>query len=402
MSKILPTLNESEISNPELAKIVRTLHHLTEGGYDQYDKNNDAIVRLLKKMMILARQEKEWYMYFDALYYMLYQCNRNGDDRMTVEYAEIYYRDSALYMDKELPNYPDKDMGYLNIYIYDMIYSTYVSYYQIDDAKMDFFMKQFEQNCLKYGKTYLYYENAMDLGIFYHDKEFVENARKNFEKYEYDLKSCYVCAHKQYFGYYLLKDQQDEAEALMLKFINRNIPKKHLWCYEYCQSAETGALYASVLDYCLDLGKTESFQYFYKKYWLKQPRESWRADKDLWQRCLTMYLCAISGNFDELDVDIREAEESFKDYKNQSTIDNIKLALMWHCYFILLDKSGVHEIEIELPVFFAADGSKKAETLAVSRYLEEFADDYGMKFAGARKKFDYACIKNTYLTCAGL
>lgn len=67
-------------------------------------------------------------------------------------YAEIYYKDSALYMDRELPNYPDTDMPLLNIYT--LVFEAYYEYYQIDDAKMEVFMKQYGEAAQKYGRKF--------------------------------------------------------------------------------------------------------------------------------------------------------------------------------------------------------------------------------------------------------
>ena len=75
--------------------------------------------------------------------------------------------------------------------------------------------------------------------------------------------------------------------------------------------------------------------------------------------------------------------------------------LYWHCYFELLDKSGVHEAVCEMPEL-SGDENGKISCAALSRYFEEKADDLGMKFERARAKFDYTFLKRSCRECAGL
>ncbi len=76
----------------------------------------------------------------------------------------------------------------------------------------------------------------------------------------------------------------------------------------------------------------------------------------------------------------------------------MKCAIDWWCYFILLHKSGVHEVEIRLPGL-DTDEEGKASALAVSAYMEKKADEYGRKFAQARTGFDYEFLKDSYRKC---
>lgn len=75
--------------------------------------------------------------------------------------------------------------------------------------------------------------------------------------------------------------------------------------------------------------------------------------------------------------------------------------LYWHCYFELLDKSGVHEVACEMPELSGGEDGK-ISCAALSRYFEEKADDFGTKFGQARAKFDYAFLKKSCRECAGL
>ena len=398
------------IKNRELADAVRRAQALTDGGYELYDRNAVAIMKLLQKILRLAKKEKEWYLYFYALYEIMYESGRCGDLLAVVKYAEVYYKDCALYMDKELPNYPNTQMAYMNAWIYGKIFDAYGEYYQIDDIKMDAFMKQYEETVIKYGKVYNYYTAEMELAALYRDKELAEHGRRGFERYEAELKSCYVCGHIQYFSYYLLMDKKQKAEELMLDFLHRNIPKNALWCYDYCEDAEAVNLYRSMLSACLLLGKAEYFRYFFQKYWMTMPRKVPRRQE--W--AIIACLCAIAGNFEDLEADLRSVEKNLEEQESMSTVRNMENFLCWWCYFTLLDRSGVNEVEINIPELISDEKKENGENsqggealakiscLAIAKYFEKLADDYGMKFAKARSKFDYQSVKETYRECAGL
>lgn len=394
-------IKTAEIHNSELAGAIRRAKNLTSGSYADYERNEKTLAPLLSRILKLSRQENEWYIYFYAIYNRLYLARRVDDDRAVIKYAEIYYRDSALYMDRELPNYPNTSMAVLNVWIYGYIHSSYMNCREIDDARMDTFMKRYEEAVLKYGQPFRYYKHEMELALLYRDKEMAEHGRKNFEKTEKEMESCYICGHTQYLGYYILMDRMEKAEELMLDYINRNIPKKHLWCYKYCQNAETQSLYADMLSYSLNLGKPEVFRYFYEKYWLAQPRECQRGTKERWYYNLSIYACAIDGNFDALEEDCAEAQEDIDEMATYTTVSQITTGLQWHCYFALLDRSGVREVNIRLPESEGAEEGK-CSALAVSRYMERVADENGKKFSQARAKYDYPLDKAVYRECAGL
>lgn len=390
------------IENKELADAVRSAQELTNGGYELYDRNEATLMKLLQKILRLSKKEKEWYLYFFAIQEILYEAMRCDNYPAVIKYAEVYYKDCDLYMDKELPNYPDTQMAYLNTWIYDQIFDAYFRYYQINDAKMDVFMKRFEEAALKYGKTYTYYECEMRLGILYRDADMLEHGKKYFKKYEHELKSCYVCACKPLFGYYLINGQIKPAEEFMETIIQKRIPKQHQWCYKYCENAEAESLCVELLVDSLTLCRPEEFRYFYEKHWLKLPKKTRRHYlNDGEVRTTSVFLGAITGDFEHLEEDLHRAELDVREGVKYTTIGCVEDSLQWWCYFALLDRSGVHEITIDLPGLPQKDNGK-TDSLAVSDYFEKRADDYGMKFAKARAKYDYRLVKNTYWECAGL
>lgn len=393
MSVIFSGFNEDLLKSTELKKLVRKVKVLTDDGYELLNKNYELFMGPYMKILRLSKQEKEWHLYFYAILSIISLNARHDKYDEVVKYAEMYYKECALYMDRELPNYPNTNMSYLNTWIFDKIFEAYYHYYQIDDAKMDDFMKKYEESALKYGKTYLYYEAEIELCILYRDAKRSESAARNFRRYEKDMFSCYVCGHRPYISYLLLTDQNCQAEEFMNDLVHKNIPKQHLWCYEYCQDAVPDAMYENILSTCVKCGKEESFRYFFDKYWEKLSFETQRKSDGYAFRRL---LCALSGNFGEYEDDIQRAEKDVKEEKHETTVGNTDISLDWWCYFILLDRSGIHEVEISLS---GLESAGKVPTLTIAAYMEKRADEFGALFAKARTGFDYDGLKNTYRSC---
>lgn len=385
----------SQIQPDEIRKLVGRTQDLTRGSYDLYDQNYKVLASLLKKLLGLTKQEKEWYLYFYTLYDLLYLNMRDNNYAEIVKYAELYYKDSALYMDRELPNYPNTNMAYVNVWTYNMIFHAYYQYYQIDDAKMEEFMKRYEEAALKYGKTYNYYNDEISLAILYMDADRMERAARKFLLYEKEIQSCYICGHLPYLFHFLMVGQERRAEELMLDYIHKNIPKKHVWCYQYCQRAEPDSLYQDMTALCARSGNVEAFRHFYEKYWMELPREI-RLDEDggSFQRLLAAY----GGCFDQLDKDIGQAAEDISEERKDTTVNNMNAFLEWWCYFVLLDLSGVQMVSAQFPGL-EADAEGKVSTRAVSDYMLAKADAYGEQFARARAQFDYEFAKDSYRRC---
>lgn len=391
---MFPFVNTKILTCEELVDFIMQVRLFTSGGYDMYDQNEDTIIRLLDKILLLSKKEKEWYVYFDALYNMLYILTRGGNHKKILKYAEIYYKDSAEYMDKELPNYRDTDMAETNTYCCSNIFNAYIGYHQIDDKKMEDFMKMYKETVHKYGGEVHYYKDEMSLSALYRDKERFRQAKNNFEKYE--VENCYVCMHLPYFSYYFLNHDMESAEEFLDTILKRKIPKKHQWCYERCQNTRIQTLYHHVLEDCISVGNAEYFHYIYEKYWKKTAKRQ-NPENGRSSIGTSAFCCAIAGDFSEMEWDLQRAEEEIQSLSKYSTENACHRCLRWWGYFKLLEKSGVEKIELALP-----QREKKILTAEAAAYFEEKADEYGKLFENARKRFDYSLIKNTYRECAGL
>ena len=383
-----------QLKNDNLARLVRSVQSMTRGSYQMYNQNYESLSSMLKKILQLSKQEKEWYLYFETIDDLLNLNSRVHNYAEIVKYAEIYYKDYDAHMEAELPNYPNTLLGALNTWIYEKIFEAYYEYYQIDDAKMEIFLKRYEQVALQFGKEYTYYSGLIKLGMLYRDMERTQEAARKFLVYADDMARtyCYVCGHFPYLGQLLLTRQDQKAEELMLKMLHKNIPQKYQWCYRQCEMVQLDAMYVCMLCMSVRSGRIDAFHYFYKKYWSKLERKNQCApDNGSFQRLMGVY----GGYFDRIEEDLQQALDNIKDENKHTTIRNMYEFLQWWCYFCLVDKGGIHKISIALPEL-ELDENGQVSTLEFSDYLQKKADIYGRKFAQVRAKFDYDHVKADY------
>ena len=383
-----------QLKNDNLARLVRSVQNMTRGSYQMYNQKYESLSSMLKKILQLSKQEKEWYLYFETIDDLLNLNSRVHNYAEIVKYAEIYYKDYDAHMEAELPNYPNTLLGALNTWIYEKIFEAYYEYYQIDDAKMEIFLKRYEQVALQFGKEYTYYSGLIKLGMLYRDMERTQEAARKFLVYADDMARtyCYVCGHFPYLGQLLLTRQDQKAEELMLKMLHKNIPQKYQWCYRQCEMVQLDAMYVCMLCMSVRSGRIDAFHYFYKKYWSKLERKNQCApDNGSFQRLMGVY----GGYFDRIEEDLQQALDNIKDENKHTTIGNMYEFLQWWCYFCLVDRGGIHKISITLPEL-ELDENGQVSTLEFSDYLQKKADIYGRKFAQVRAKFDYDHVKADY------
>ena len=109
-------------------------------------------------------------------------------------------------------------------------------------------------------------------------------------------------------------------------------------------------------------------------------------------------LAAYDGCFDKLDKGIEQAAEDIREENDDTTVHNMNTFLEWWCYFILLDRNGVHKVSVKFPEL-ETDAQGQVSTLAVSDYMQAKADLHGNRFAQARAQFDYRFAKESYRKC---
>lgn len=384
-----------QLKTSELATLVRSVQNMTCGSYMLYNQNYEPLSSMLKKILTLSKQENEWYLYFEAIEDLMALNSRVHNYAEIVKYAEVYYKEYDAHMEEELSNYPNTSLGPLNTWIYEEIFEAYYEYYQIDDAKMELFLKRYEQVTLRFGKEYTYYSDLIKLGMLYRDIERTQEAARKFLVYEDDMAQnsyCYVCGHLPYLGQLLLAGQDQKAEELMLNMLHKNIPQKYQWCYQKCEMVQLDAMYVCMLCMSVRSGRVDAFHYFYKKYWSKLDRKNQCApDNGSFQRLMGVY----GGYFDRIEEDLQKALDAVKEENKNTTVGNMYEFLQWSCYFYLVDRGGIHKISAVLPEL-ETDETGQVSTLAFGDYLQKKADTYGRKFAQVRAKFDYERVKADY------
>ncbi len=225
------------LKSNKLATLVHRARESTRENSDMHTLNYSIFSGLFKKILPLARQAEEWYLYFYTMYYLMSLDKYNCNYREIVKYAELYYKDSQPYLEGTIV--PDTKMCSILIFIYDEIYYAYYWYAPIDDCKMELFMQNFSKLVFKYNIDIdLYYISELYLSLLYRDTKRAEKAAQGFLKYNGNPNRCYVCNHFAYLFYLLHTDQKEQAEELMLNFIHRNIPKRFHWCYRICSASE--------------------------------------------------------------------------------------------------------------------------------------------------------------------
>lgn len=395
MPKIFNYLKTSNIQSQEIVKLVEKANQLTDGdGYQLYDTNAESLCRVLDKILILAKQEKEWYCYFVTFYKMFYLLDRTEQHKKILKYAEIFYHDCTLYFEQAVASYPDVNVGEYSTLSYDMIYSTYKKFPQIDDEKMNRFMETFRETVYRYGSAKEYYSDMLKLALLYRD---VDMARQNKEILEqFEIKNCYLCAVNPIIGYYLLCEDYEQAENMMEQIRTRSIPKQHLWCYTHCYLSEDKELIMSVLGYCMMLGKSE---YFHKL--LQENRELFTLKTGKWETYEACYYLCV-GELGYLEEHIERTERDVRAWKNQnqSALGHLYDCLCWYCYFTRLDRNGIKSVKTNLAVeAVPANSGGECDCLLLAAYFEREADKLGAQMEESRKKFDYMALKRSYEEC---
>lgn len=390
MPKIFGNFKGRYVQSEEILRLIQNANKLTDGdGYQMYDDNGESLERILNNILTTARQEKEWYCYFYTLFEMLYLLYRNNKYKKVLKYAEVFYRDSELYMDTAVSNYPDTDIGEYSTWSYDVIFDAYEEFPQITDEKMEAFMKRYRESVMKYHGEKSYYGDMLSLALLYRDEKQAKTAKEGLEHSE--IASCYLCAMKPVLGYYLLCGDYENLEHMMFEFRTRQIPAKHRWCYTHCYLAEDKNLIVDVLGYCLLLGRSE---YFHK---LLEENKSLFKIKDDDTYTLLCYCYGCLGDWENLSDAVKRAEDDVEDWKEskQSPLGYMYDCLSWYCYFTKLDRQGIREVATELAGREVPESGKCA-CMALAAYFEEEADKIGAQMEASRKKFDYGVIKKSY------
>ena len=73
---MLNNFRRIDVENIELWNLIIQIQKLTDGDYSLYDANAPTLKKLLDRVLFLAKQEKQWYLYFRAITEIVYLLKR--------------------------------------------------------------------------------------------------------------------------------------------------------------------------------------------------------------------------------------------------------------------------------------------------------------------------------------
>lgn len=381
------------IESEEILKLVRKANALSDpDSYDKQKKNVKAIIRILKQILKEAEQRKEWLVFFDTFYNLFHAFYLQYDWPKIILYAEKYFQ-YECYMEQVVLKYPAKRHRLLFDGCYGFIFKAYVTYPQINDEKMEAFMKKYEYAVKICGVRETYDESRFKLAFLYRDAAQAQEVLKVYLKHKID--SCYLCAREPVLVCYLLSKDYETLEYEMEQIRNKQIPKQYRWCYRSCHYSNYKDLVGFILEKCIIFGDVEYFHTLLERY------------KDIYQMNLkniyTEECChqAYLGQFSQMAKHIETAEgdvEDGQDPKKQD-LDYLEICLYWHCYFILLHRSGKEEVATTLTQRVTGEEKEMCSTVALADFFEKEADRMGVLFDQSRKQFRYQELKKYWEMC---
>ncbi len=354
--------------------------------------NMNTIIRLLKKILESARQEKEGYLYFDTLYYLI--CvSRRQSIKESLKYARRFLWAAHNYMEQAVMQYPEKAMKDLNMYFFVAVFHIYKESCEITDKHMEEFMRQFYQTVEKYGNKANYYHSQMRLYTLYRKKDALLQAAKNLKK-QNDYEGCIHCMNIPFFIVYVACNDFYGAEQHIEKLMHM---KNLCRAQEALGCGRKGWMYRRILDYCIQWGNSELYWKCMEKY-----LEYYAEDSEGDIHTLDFFHHAVGNSFFMINHALEMARRDIQDeieWKN-TTVGSIHDYLCWWCYFILFDRHGVHTVKTEAFSEFEIEKNGEISCLCLAEYFEKKADFLGKKFEISRKEFDYMFLKQAYCICA--
>ena len=405
---MMHALKREQVKDDKLWEMIERVIQLTDGEYSRYDAHASTLVQLMDRILIRAKENKEWSVYFYALAQYLWFTRRRAvkDTQKRLQLSEMFHRDCMRYQDEEIGAFGREWQTNTAA----EILRFYLDFPQIDDAKMEQMLGIFQDYVQRYGRSWNYgdYNEVMWMALTNQDRQLAETARKKMAKADFWYR-CYACYYgRPMIGYYVLHEDIEGIEEIIARICGRMLPEKHQWFYATCENCQEIELVSTALECCLKYGRNdELFRQIFAKwkafYQDPEPGEIKDAYRVLfhalagdWSRG-EEYLCLAETND-------REARE-----KREAPLDSLYWALCWHCYFRILDRNGVKTVRIRLGGIedkFAKDKEKQEKEnlperlcLDVAEYFERQADELGAQMDRARKRFDYARVKRTHEAC---
>lgn len=391
---LYPYLRLDEIENPKLKRLVKQARTYHEN-YRQYNKELSIIYT---KTLPLALEIRDWRLYFDVLYDILYSSMEEDAVKRVVQYAEVFYKACDEYLEEALAQFPYDDIGLDVVISYYTIFYTYSECYQLNDEKMTEFMRRFHDAAQRFDEMPYYWEICLKATFLYGD---AQEGRKCFETFKrYPVKyGCYICNKKPEQAYYILADEPEQAEEITKRILSRSIPKDKQWCYNYCTDGDAASQYEYITFMSVRFGKKDAFAYF-----LPKAFEAIIHDEQKEESARRALVRAAAGNFSCLKAELAAAREDIEKRMGYTTFQAALDMLSWWVYFQKLAESGKMQIEFSINEegFPAADSAGQRDVQKIADWFESAADGYGRQFEKSRAKFHYDRLKENYRVCCGL
>ncbi len=425
---ILEDLKRNDVVDDRLWEMIDRANKLTEGDNSSRDSNAQVLIPLMKKILSLSKERREWKVYFCDMM-ELFRLSRRpkiNDVPLTFQVAEMFHQDYALHLDEKI-GYFKKNWHHRIPSLASMILRFYLDYPQIDDQKINRMLEIFLECEDYYGNqlTCGDYLRVMTLAVLNKDKELAEQARKKIQAANFEKSWCYVCAYvTPMIKYYLLHKDFDTVQDMALSVYKNAIPIKYQSCSRFIQCEDKEDIISRTLEACLRYGNSQMFNRGFGE-WKTLYEEP--IEGEIWDTFEVLFH-ALAGDWSRGEERLRLAEKDDRDRRQYKEVPRecLYISLCWYCYFQMLEKQGVNYIELELGEELPSYGEKqqgkiKAKDKEIaenhcsesrdvsgsnkrriwscqeaSQYFEEQADFLGAEMDQARKNFGYQTVKKTF------
>ncbi len=425
---ILEDLKRNDVVDDKLWEMIDRANKLTEGGYPSWDSNAQVLIPLMKRILSLSKERREWKVYFYDMMrlFRLSRRDKINDIPLTFQVAEMFHQDYALHLNEKI-GYLKKNWHNLIPSLASMILRFYLDYPQIDDQKINRMLEIFLECEDYYGNqlTCGDYLRVMTLAVLNKDKELAEQARKKIQVANFEKSWCYACAYAApMIEYYLLHKDFESAQDIALSVYKKTIPIKYQKFDYFIQCEGKEDIISQTLTDCLRYGNSQMFNRGFSEWKTLYEKPQEGKIKDTFE----VLFHALAGDWSRGEERLRLAEKDDRDRRQYREVPRecLYFSLCWYCYFQMLEKQGVNYIELELgeelpPYGEKQQGKIKAKDKEIaknycsgsrdvsginkrriwscqeaSQYFEEQADFLGAEMDQARKNFGYEIVKKTF------
>ena len=395
---ILESLKRRNVADDKLWEMVERANHLTQGGYESWDANAPALVPLLERILVRARELEDWQVYFYDMAKLFWYIQRSTVNNIPLSFkiSEMFHHDFEQRLGEGVGSFARE----WRVDLAAKILSFYCEYPQIDDGKIARMLEIFRECEARYGGDWNYgdYPCVMDLALLNQDKELAKEAADKLKKATFsDNCFCYVCTYaRPMVGYHILCGQLEEAKELVSQVCKQAIPVRYRWCFEQCLQANEEDMKDIALMHCLEQGKSEMFGSLFAAWTplYKKPKQQ-KADDTY-----NVLFHALAGDWSQREERLLLAEQDDRGFRErkETPLDSLYWALCWYGYFKLMDGNG--EGSVRLLLGENEENNRRAYTCCeASAYFEQQADLLGAQMVKARKRFDYEGVKRCFEEC---